>query len=458
MNHIDLSIKNLIKTPVCPSIKSSNINGIKFQQNLSESTHSLEIITTNPFSDERKSYYKIIQDFIDEYQKDSENIFQEALYTECISEITGALAPYFVIIKNLGLNISLKGSEKKLDKNTVRIINTALTLGYIDIKSTDIDINYLTKLAQEIKNEPVNIYFYNYWDLAEYNIFFNKEDEEIEYYDVKHRESTIDKLWIDLDRLYTYFWNAGSRYYRYKPVLYLDTPITRKLKDIWLSFKKEYQKNPITDDFGDISIELDFKNLKVKIKILDENIRKFILFDLSSKRVKSWDEIREIFFEAEDNIFKYLLHHPFNKRFVKIESLNETIKEKAVFCRIESNEFGTAFENPKEDFNLLKVHTDADYFDFIKIYQYGDLNLYFVQGNSSKRSVNFGAFFVDINPKEIEILKFLEEQYLSLLTTNSIKNYESFYTQKLNHLLPTLSPSHIALQLVKELPRIRKAK
>ncbi len=457
MNYID--INGLIKTPVSQSFGSFNINGIKFQTNLAESLHSLEIVSTNPFSEERKSFYKIVEDTIAEYMKDSEeNIFKEAFYTDCISEITGVLAPHFVIVKNLGLNISLKGSERKLDKDTVRIINTGLALGYISLRPEDISVSNLTKIANEIKNEPVTIYFYNYWDLAEYNIFFNKDDEELEYYDVKYRESTIEKLWMDLDRLYTYFWNAGSRYYRYKPVLYLDTPITRKLKEKWLSFKNNYQENPITDDFGDLSIELDYKNFKINIKIIDENIRKFLLFDIKSRRAKSWDHIRKIFFEAEDNIFRYMLVHPFNRRFIKTEKLNEIIKEKSVFCRVESNEFGTAFESPESDFNLIKVHNELDFFDYIKIYQYGDLNLYFVQGHSEKRSVNFGAFFVDLNQKDIENFKYLEEQYLSLLTSNIIKNHQPFYTQKIGHLLPTLKPGQIALQLIKEIPYIKRKK
>ncbi len=456
MNNID--IYSLIRTPVSKSYNSFKINGIKFQTDLAESLHSLEIITTNPFRDERKSYYRVVEDCIAEYQKDTDNVFQEALYTECLSEITETIAPYFVIVKNISLNISLKGSERKIDKDVVRIINTALALGYISLNPSDVSISYLTKLADEIKNQPINIYFYNYWDLAEYNIFFNKDEEELEYYDVKFRESTIDKLWIDLDRLYTYFWNAGSRYYRYKPVLYLDTPITRRLKNIWLSFKKKHQDNPITDDFGDLSIELDYKNYRIRLKIIDENIRKFLLFDVKPKRVKGWEDIRKLMYETEDNIFSYMLVHPFNRRFIKIESLNQTIKEKSVFCRIESNEFGTAFETPESDFRLIKNHTEVDYFDFIKVYQYGDLNLYFVQGNSSKRSVNFGAFFVDLTDLEIENMKYLEEQYLSLLTNNSIKNHEAFYTQKIDHLLPTLRPGQIALQLIKEIPGIKRLK
>ncbi len=460
MNNIDkFDIVELLDTPSKKSFHTVDIGKIKLKKVSAETMHSLYVVASNPFSHERKSYYRIVEDTIKKYQKDTDNPFQEALFVEALEEIAGTLAPHFVIGKGIGINILLNDSEEKLDKNIVRIINTALTLGYITLEPDEITVSRLNELARKIKDEPVYIYFYNYWDLNEYNVFYNRDDEEVDYFDIKFRKSSIDRLWLDLDRLHTYFLNAGTRERRYRPVLYLDTPITREIKKRWLDFKCRCENNPIVDDYGDIHIELDFRKLKINVQILDENIRKHLLFDLRDRRVKDWEGVRQLFYEAEDYIFRYFLNHPFNRRFEKLEKVNEIITAKAVFSRIESNELGQAFEEPKEDFKLIKVHEGAEYFDYIKIYQYGDLNLYYVCGSHKKRSVNFGAFFVDLTPEDMESLRYIEEMYLSVLADNIIKNKESFYTEeKFGHLIPSINPGKLALQIIKDSTRIKRVR
>ena len=449
-----LNIFKLLKTPQEKSIRIVDKNEFKINMISLESMHSFDFIKTEDKNQPIKSYVKIVEDSIEKYKAKQNEVFEGYLYQDCVNQIANTLAPHFTVSKNIGISITTN-KINFIPKNILETISLALSLGYIDLSYQDINKEKLIKIYEEIKDLPVEIYFYNYWDINEYNIFVNREDFELEYFDVKYRETKLENLWEDLYRLYTYFATAGTSHRKYNAVVFIESPITRRVKEIWQSFKENFKHNPIISDYLDVYVDIDFKSKNIAIRITDENIRKFFLHDVKERRVKDWEDIRFSFYKAQDFVFDYLINHPFNQRFKIVEKINQLISEKALFYKIESNELGMAFESPREDFKLIHSLKNIEFFDEMKIYQYGKLNLFFVMAISEKRGLNFGAFFIDLTEKDINAVKFLNEKYLYLINNITDIN-DNFLNYEINQMVPAIKPGRLALELIQKSSRVRK--
>jgi DNA-dependent RNA polymerase auxiliary subunit epsilon len=91
----------------------------------------------------------------------------------------------------------------------------------------------------------------------------------------------------------------------------------------------------------------------------------------------------------------------------------------------------------------------------MKIYQYGELNLFFVMAVSEKRGLNFGAFFIDLTKEDINAVKFLNEKYLYVIN-NIIEVDDRFLNYETTQMIPAIKPGRLALELIQKSSRVRK--
>jgi len=450
-----LDIFRLLEEPQEKSIRVVEKENFTVNQISLESMNTFDFINTDDKDNPIKTYLQVVEGRIEKYKKKQNDVFEGYLYQDCVNQIADILAPNFTVSKSIGISI-VSSKIGYIPRNVLETISLGLSLGYINLSYQEIEKDRLIEIYEKIKEIPVEIYFYNYWDVNEYNIFLNREDWELEYFDVKFRQTTLKNLWEDLDRLYTYFATAGTAHRRYNAVLFIDSPVTRKIKEIWQNFKSTFKHSPILSEYLNLFIDIDFKSKNIALKIIDENIKKFFLYDVREKRVKDWEDIRFSFYKTQDYIFEYLINHPFNKRFKTVEKLNQLIAEKALFFKMLSNELGMAFEEPLQDFKLVKKLKNIEFFDEMNIYQYGDLNLYFVVAVSEKRGINFGAFFIDLTEEDIKAVKFINEKLMQNVM-NIVEEKPVFLSKNKNQMIPAIKPGLLALEIMQKSRRVKKS-